>query len=151
MEFYPGPSISLATIASPIVASQNTTRHATRPRRSSCPDETDQGRSWVMLKQNGDIEPLEGESVLLKSPGRVSLELKVPEGLRTPNANFSAKCDDGIAYVTTQRVSHTPTEAGGHRWECLTTPNLLLVLTRTDHLSGHQTYPYLPVILSLHA
>lgn len=110
MEFYPGPSISLATIASPIVASKSQTRNSTaassRNRRNSCPDETDNDRSWVMLKQNGDIEPLEGESVLLKSPGRVSLELKVPEGLRTPNAKFSVKCDDGVAYVTTQRVSH---------------------------------------------
>lgn len=76
-----------------------------------------------MLKQNGDIEPLEGESVLLKSPGRVSLELKVPEGLRTPNAKFSVKCDDGVAYVTTQRVSHTQRGAV-HCGRCLAAPNI---------------------------
>lgn len=119
MEFYPGPSISLATIASPIVASNHHTRNAAaaasaRALQSPDPDETDNEGSWVMLKQNGDIEPLEGESVLLKSPGRVSLELKVPDGLRTPHANFSVKCDDGVAYVTTQRVSHNLRGPGHH-------------------------------------
>lgn len=63
-----------------------------------------------MLKQNGEIEPLEGETVLLKSPENVSFELKVADGLQTPNANFSVKCNDGVAYVTTQRVSHVPGE-----------------------------------------
>lgn len=81
-----------------------------------------------MLKQNGDIEPLEGESVLLKSPGRVSLELKVPEGLRTPNAKFSVKCDDGVAYVTTQRVSHISTRAVDC-YKDLTAPHLFHILT----------------------
>ncbi|CAN8098033.1 unnamed protein product [Discula destructiva] len=60
--------------------------------------------NWVMLKQNGDIEPLEGETVLLRTPGNVSLELKVPDGLRTSHANYSVKCNDGVAYVTTQRM-----------------------------------------------
>lgn len=118
MEFYgiePGPSIHLATSGSGFVSATQTTRHArhasfasSRTRRNSFPDETDDARSWVMLKQNGEIEPLEGETVLLKTPGNVSLELKVPEGLRTSSAAFSVKCNDGTAYVTTQRVSHVP-------------------------------------------
>lgn len=65
-----------------------------------------------MLKQNGDIEPLEGETILLKTPDHVSFELCVPKGLQTPNANFSVKCDDGAAYVTNRRVRAFPR---GHR------------------------------------
>lgn len=66
-------------------------------------------RSWVMLSQKGEIQPLEDEQILLKTPGYVSLEISVPKALRTSNPNFSVKCDSGIAYVTNRRVSlHLP-------------------------------------------
>lgn len=87
------------------------------PRRESCTRQStcapekdvdlDLSSSWVMLKQNGAIEPLERETILLKTPDHVSFELCVPKGLRTPNAAFTVKCDDGVAYVTNQRVSKT--------------------------------------------
>ncbi|PSR81058.1 hypothetical protein BD289DRAFT_373057, partial [Coniella lustricola] len=64
----------------------------------------DHGRSWVMLKKNGEIEPLEDETIVVKTPDHVSLELRVPQGLRTANPNFSLKCDDGVAYVTNKRI-----------------------------------------------
>ncbi|KUI52898.1 hypothetical protein VP1G_00501 [Cytospora mali] len=72
------------------------------------------GRSWVMLKQNGEIEPLEDEQILLKTPDYVSLELSVPKGLRTAASNFTIKCDDGVAYVTNRRIIYLaaqPTES----------------------------------------
>lgn len=62
-------------------------------------------RSWVMLNQKGEIQPLEDEQILLKTPGYVSLELSVPKALRTSNPNFNVKCDSGVAYVTNRRVS----------------------------------------------
>ncbi|KAG8170175.1 hypothetical protein KVR01_000920 [Diaporthe batatas] len=71
-------------------------------------------RSWVMLSQKGEIQPLEDEQILLKTPGYVSLELSVPKALRTSNPNFSVKCDSGIAYVTNRRIiylAEQPTEA----------------------------------------
>jgi hypothetical protein len=62
-----------------------------------------------MLSQKGEIQPLEDEQILLKTPGYVSLEISVPKALRTSNPNFSVKCDSGIAYVTNRRVSlHLP-------------------------------------------
>lgn len=62
-------------------------------------------RSWVMLNQKGEIQPLEDEQILLKTPGYVSLEVSVPKALRTANPNFNVKCDSGVAYVTNRRVS----------------------------------------------
>lgn len=80
-------------------------------RRGSCAPEKDVdldlATSWVMLKQNGAIEPLERETILLKTPDHVSFELCVPKALRTPHANFTVKCDDGVAYITNLRVSRT--------------------------------------------
>lgn len=117
MEYYglaPESSILLANSASALGSPSGLTRFAnfasSAIRRNSTPNETDNDLSWVMLKQNGEIEPLEGETVLLKSPENVSFELKVADGLQTPNANFSVKCNDGVAYVTTQRVSQVPGE-----------------------------------------
>lgn len=90
-------------------------------RRGSCAQgkevDLDLASSWVMLKQNGAIEPLERETILLKTPDHVSFDLCVPKGLRTPHATFTVKCDDGVVYITNQRVSRT------------SLPSLLLVLT----------------------
>lgn len=57
-----------------------------------------------MLSQQGEIQPLEDEQILLKTPGYVSLELSVPKALRTSNPNFNVKCDSGVAFVTNRRV-----------------------------------------------
>ncbi|POS80941.1 hypothetical protein DHEL01_v200659 [Diaporthe helianthi] len=70
-------------------------------------------RSWVMLNQKGEIQPLEDEQILLKTPGYVSLEVSVPKAMRTSHPNFSVKCDSGIAYVTNRRIiylAEQPTE-----------------------------------------
>lgn len=85
------------------------------PRRESCPRRSSYApekhvdlslaASWVMLKQNGTIEPLERETILLKTPDRVSFDLCVPKALRTPHAAFTVKCDDGVVYITNQRVT----------------------------------------------
>ncbi|KAL1875859.1 hypothetical protein Daus18300_003050 [Diaporthe australafricana] len=69
--------------------------------------------NWVMLGQQGEIQPLEDEQILLKTPGYVSLELSVPKALRTANSNFNVKCDSGVAYVTNRRIiylAEQPTE-----------------------------------------
>ncbi|KAI3398956.1 hypothetical protein diail_7983 [Diaporthe ilicicola] len=71
-------------------------------------------RSWVMLSQKGEIQPLEDEQILLRTPGYVSLELSVPKALRTANSSFNVKCDSGFAYVTNRRIiylAEQPTEA----------------------------------------
>lgn len=93
-----------------IIAPSIPRRESCSTRRGSCAPEKDAdldelASSWVMLKQNGAIEPLEREVILLKTPDHVSFELCVPKGLRTPHASFTVKCDDGVAYVTNQRVS----------------------------------------------
>lgn len=88
------------------------------PERTFDEKHTDHGRSWVMLKQNGDIEPLDGESIVLKTPGHVSLGLRVPQGLRTDNSSFSVTCDDGVAYVTNKRVSGTLFLSESHMVTC---------------------------------
>lgn len=103
MDLYLGPMQHQANVAceAAILATK-------APLSDSCVQEeekADHYRSWVMRKPNGEIEPLEGESMLLKTPQHISLELRVPQGLRTPNTNFSVKCDDGVAYVTNKRVS----------------------------------------------
>jgi hypothetical protein len=73
-------------------------------------DEINQADSWVMLRHDGEIEPLPKEQILLVTPPRVSLELSVPKSLRNEsNASFSVKNDDGTAYVTNQRVSQMTT------------------------------------------
>lgn len=107
MDLHLGPMQHQATIASK-VASDAAVISVRRLDSKPCSQEKkiDSGCSWVMLKPNGDIEPLEGENVLLKTPDHVSLELRVPQGLRTANSDFSVKCDDGTAYVTNKRVSH---------------------------------------------
>lgn len=118
MDLHLGPMQHQATMACELAraaATRTPTRTGARPRTgartgaSPAPwldaEKTDDDHSWVMLKQGGEIEPLEGESILLKTPDYVSLELRVPQGLRTSNPNFSLKCDDGVAYVTNKRVS----------------------------------------------
>lgn len=116
MDLHLGPMQHQATIACEIAreaaaAATTRTRTRTRTRAGASPappldeEKTDDEHSWVMLKPGGEIEPLEGESILLKTPDYVSLELRVPQGMRTANPNFSLKCDDGVAYVTNKRVS----------------------------------------------
>lgn len=106
MDLHLGPMQHQATIASK-VASDAAATSIKRPGSEPWTREKkiDNGCSWVMLKPNGDIEPLEGENILLKTPDHVSLELRVPQGLRTANSDFSVKCDEGTAYVTNKRVS----------------------------------------------
>lgn len=101
-------------------------------------EKTDNHHSWVMLKPSGEIEPLEGESILLKTPDYVSLELRVPQGMRTANPNFSLKCDDGVAYMTNKRVSRPHILC------------LLLLTAMTDHLPRRQAHGHIPVLLSFH-
>lgn len=96
-----------------------------------------------MLSQKGEIQPLDDEQILLKTPGYVSLEVSVPKALRTANPNFNVKCDSGVAYVTNRRVS----------------PRLCLWLSSDaawltsgiqDHLSGRAAYRDFSVLLGLY-
>jgi WW domain-binding protein 2 len=67
-------------------------------------EDTDLDASWVMLSRSGNIEPLPHESILFKTRGRVALSITTPNqpsGV-TP---FSVKSENGIAYITNQRVS----------------------------------------------
>lgn len=105
MDLHLGPMQHQATIACELAREAARTRPRTSPVPCQDTEKTDDDCSWVMLKPNGDIEPLEGESMLLKTPDHVSLELRVPQGLRTSHPDFSLKCDDGVAYVTNKRVS----------------------------------------------
>lgn len=143
MDLHLGPMQHQATIACELA------REAarTRPRRSPVPrldtEKTDDDCSWVMLKPNGDIEPLEGESMLLKTPDYVSLELRVPQGLRTSHPDFSLKCDDGVAYVTNKRVSSLHSVI----YQRSIQPGLL---TATDNLPCRQAHGDISVLLRIH-
>lgn len=109
MDMYLGPLYHQALLASKQsrLAQHEAPNARANPRLEPCSpqEKTDNGDSWVLRKENGEIEPLEGESMLLKSLGHVSFDLKVPQSLRTPNSNFTLKCDDGTLYITNQRVS----------------------------------------------
>jgi hypothetical protein len=67
-------------------------------------DETDLDASWVMLSRSGEIEPLPHESILLKTRGRVALNITAPN--QPPGvAPLNIKSESGTAYITNQRVS----------------------------------------------
>lgn len=60
--------------------------------------------SWVMLREDGNIVPLQNERILHKSRPRVALDLTTPREL--PNAEqFAIKSSEGTAYITNRRVS----------------------------------------------
>lgn len=63
--------------------------------------------SWVMLTRDGEIVPIPGEKILHTSRPRVSLEVSTPRELQVAEP-FSLKCDNGIAYITNQRVCSPP-------------------------------------------
>ncbi|KAI1337054.1 hypothetical protein F5Y15DRAFT_169655 [Xylariaceae sp. FL0016] len=64
--------------------------------------------SWVMLSRTGDIEPLPHESVLHRTRGRIGLSITTPN--QPPGVPpFSIKSDNGIAYITNQRLIYLPT------------------------------------------
>ncbi|KAK4134850.1 hypothetical protein BT67DRAFT_449162 [Trichocladium antarcticum] len=63
--------------------------------------------SWVMLTRDGEIVPIPGEKILHTSRPRVSLELSTPRELQVAEP-YSFKCDNGIAYITNQRVIFLP-------------------------------------------
>jgi hypothetical protein len=69
--------------------------------RESQSDERD---SWVMLTRDGEIVPIPGEKILHTSRPRVALEISTPRELQIAEP-FSLKCDNGIAYITNERVS----------------------------------------------
>ncbi|KAH6843001.1 hypothetical protein B0I37DRAFT_418133 [Chaetomium sp. MPI-CAGE-AT-0009] len=72
--------------------------------RNSQSDEED---SWVMLTRDGEIVPIPGEKILHTSRPRVSLEVSTPRELQIADP-FSLKCDNGIAYITNERVIFLP-------------------------------------------
>ncbi|KAL2266208.1 hypothetical protein VTJ83DRAFT_5560 [Remersonia thermophila] len=63
--------------------------------------------NWVMLTRDGEIVPIPGEKILHTSRPRVSIDISTPRELNTANP-FSLKCDNGIAYITNQRVIYLP-------------------------------------------
>lgn len=60
-----------------------------------------------MLTRDGEIIPIPGEKILHTSRPRVSLEVTTPKELQIADP-FSLKCDNGIAYITNERVSTPP-------------------------------------------
>jgi hypothetical protein len=60
-----------------------------------------------MLTRDGEIVPIPGEKILHTSRPRVSLEISTPRELQIAEP-FSLKCDNGIAYITNERVSLRP-------------------------------------------
>ncbi|EGZ67847.1 hypothetical protein NEUTE2DRAFT_141599 [Neurospora tetrasperma FGSC 2509] len=68
---------------------------------------TDEKESWVMLTRDGQIQKLPGEKILLTSKPRVGLELSVPKELQVAEP-FSVKSDNGIAYITNERIIYLP-------------------------------------------
>ncbi|PKS11487.1 hypothetical protein jhhlp_003251 [Lomentospora prolificans] len=71
----------------------------------------DERTSWVMLSRSGEIVRLPHEHILHSTGSRVSIDLTVPKSLqgRTPTP-FSMKSDNGIAYITNQRVIYLPSK-----------------------------------------
>ncbi|KAL1842913.1 hypothetical protein VTJ49DRAFT_3701 [Mycothermus thermophilus] len=72
--------------------------------RNSQSDEAD---SWVMLTRDGEIVPIPGEKILHTSRPRVGIDISTPRELNIANP-FSLKCDNGIAYITNERVIYLP-------------------------------------------
>lgn len=70
--------------------------------------QSDEEDSWVMLTRDGEIVPIPGEKILHTSRPRVGLEISTPRELQLTEP-FSLKCDNGIAYITNERVSAGPT------------------------------------------
>ncbi|KAK3343043.1 hypothetical protein B0H65DRAFT_238419 [Neurospora tetraspora] len=68
---------------------------------------TDEKESWVMLTRDGQIQKLPGEKILLTSKPRVGLELSVPKELQVAEP-FSVKSDNGIVYITNERIIYLP-------------------------------------------
>ncbi|KXX81583.1 hypothetical protein MMYC01_202736 [Madurella mycetomatis] len=68
--------------------------------------------SWVMLTRDGEIVPIPGEKILHTSRPRVGLEISTPRELQVAEP-FSLKCDNGIAYITNQRVIYLPARPSG--------------------------------------
>lgn len=98
----PLPRISLTAGVSGIMTDQFLAEQHTWTllRNAQSDDET----SWVMLTRDGQIVPIPGEKILHTSRPRVALELTTPRELNIAEP-FSLKCDNGIAYITNQRVS----------------------------------------------
>ena len=68
---------------------------------------SDQRASWVMLRDNGDIVRLRGETIRHKAP-KISFEVSVPKSLQSGRPPFSIKSDSGTVYITTYRVRCFP-------------------------------------------
>ncbi|AEO64141.1 87445fdd-99e4-4981-b435-da98a5569bca [Thermothielavioides terrestris] len=69
--------------------------------------QSDEQDSWVMLTRDGEIVPIPGEKILHTSRPRVGLEIWTPRELQIAEP-FSLKCDNGIAYITNERVIYLP-------------------------------------------
>lgn len=63
--------------------------------------------NWVMLRENGDVVRLHGETIRHRAQ-KVSFELSVPKALQSGRPPFSYKSDSGTAYITTSRVIFLP-------------------------------------------
>lgn len=63
--------------------------------------------NWVMLTRDGEIVPIPNEKILYTSRVRVGLDLSVPKELQVSEP-FSIKSDNGIAYITNERVIYLP-------------------------------------------
>ncbi|KAL2144836.1 hypothetical protein VTI28DRAFT_8498 [Corynascus sepedonium] len=63
--------------------------------------------NWVMLTRDGQIVPIPDEKILHTSRPRVSLEVTTPRELQIADP-FTLKCDNGIAYITNERVIFLP-------------------------------------------
>ncbi|KAK4190851.1 hypothetical protein QBC35DRAFT_449042 [Podospora australis] len=73
---------------------------------------TNEQDSWVMLTRDGEIVPIPGEKILYTSRPRVTLDVSTPTELNIANP-FSIKCDNGIAYITNERVIYLPARPAG--------------------------------------
>jgi hypothetical protein len=62
-----------------------------------------QRHSWVMLRDNGSIQPLPNERILHQVPGKVRCDITSKEFTNKPDS-FSLANSNGRAYVTNQRV-----------------------------------------------
>ncbi|KAK3350018.1 hypothetical protein B0T25DRAFT_570619 [Lasiosphaeria hispida] len=69
--------------------------------------------SWVMLTRDGEIVPIPGEKILYTSRARVGLDLSTPKELQVAEP-FSVKSDNGIAYITNERVIYLPARPTDH-------------------------------------
>ncbi len=67
-------------------------------------EQTDEAASWVMLNQDGGIIPMPNERILYTSRPRIGLDISTPRQFRLTEP-FAVKSDNGLAYITNQRVS----------------------------------------------